>query len=127
VRPPATLGPRGLALWTAITAKRDLDAAGAILVEEACRIADRLEQLDELLRGEIAVWAQITDDYAGGKRTTRVVLDDALGEARQQQNALRQILATLKLGSAEEKATGEVSLVDQLTARRTRRLTAASD
>lgn len=121
VKAPANLGTRGRALWRDVLADTDLDAAGRVLLHEACRMADRLEQLDVLLRGDVATWAVISDEYgAGGKRTTKVVLDDALGEARQQAATLRQLLATLKLGTATERATERGSL-DQLASRRAAR------
>jgi hypothetical protein len=121
---PDGLGERGTALWIDVLAERDLDAAGRVLLAEACRMADRLEQLDRLLRGDIATWAVISDDYgAGGKRRVTVVLDDALGEARQQAATFRQLVATLKLGTAVERQTERGSL-DQLAARRADRRTA---
>jgi hypothetical protein len=123
---PANLGTRGRALWRDVLAERDLDPAGRALLHEACRMADRLEQLDQILRGDIATWAVIADDYAGGKRTTKVVLDDALGEARQQAATFRQLLATLKLGTAVERQTERGSL-DQLAARRADRLAVPQD
>jgi hypothetical protein len=118
---PPHLGARGRALWRDVLAERDLDAAGRVMLHEVCRMADRLEQLDVLLRGDVSAWAVISDEYgAGGKRTTKVVLDDALGEARQQAATLRQLLATLKLGNAVERPTERGSL-DQLASRRAAR------
>lgn len=125
--PPPTLGERGRKVWAAITATHELDPAGRVLAEEACRIADRLESLDAILRGDVDTWAVITDEYtAGGKRTVKVVLDDALGEARQQALAFRALMATLKLGTAAERQTERTSALDQLAARRTERRTATT-
>jgi hypothetical protein len=126
VKPPPNLGPRGRRLWTETLAERDLDPAGRILLHEACRMTDRLEQMDLILRGDASTWAVISDDYAGGKRTTKVVLDDALAEARQQAATLRQLLTTLKLGSAVERPTERGSL-DQLAGRRAARRAGAAD
>lgn len=123
---PAGLAERGTALWIDVLAERELDAAGRVLLAEACRMADRLEQMDRLLRGDIGTWAVISDDYTGGKRTTKVVLDDALGEARQQAATLRALVTSLKLGTAVERQTERGSL-DQLAARRTQRRTASAD
>lgn len=71
---------------------------GLVLLEEACRIVDRLGKLDELLRGDADVWARVmhrtrTDDY-------ELVIDSALIEARQQASVLRQILGGLPLKGA---------------------------
>jgi hypothetical protein len=127
-RPPAGLAARGKALWTDVLAERELDAAGRILLAEACRMADRLEQLDRLLRGDVTTWAVIADDYTQGKtRTTTLVLDDALAEARQQAATLRQLVTTLKLGTAVERSDGKASALDQLAGKRAQRRAAASD
>jgi hypothetical protein len=84
-------------LWADLTAARSFDAAGELLVGEACRVADRLERLDRLLRGDVGDWAQVIDV----RGTVVLVIDSALSEARQQQNALRQLFATLGLAKAE--------------------------
>jgi hypothetical protein len=55
---PDGLAERGTALWIDVLAERELDAAGRVLLAEACRMADRLEQMDRLLRGDIATWAR---------------------------------------------------------------------
>lgn len=94
-RPPAGLGPRGRRLWRDITGEHQLDAMQRVLLEEACRAASRLDILDQLLRGEVDVWATLvhdlrTEDY-------ELKIDGAMAEARQQQNILKQLLASLRL------------------------------
>lgn len=116
-----TFGARGQALWDALTASRDADAAWLVLAEEACRIADRLDRLEALLAGDAREWARIEWESRGDRREIRLVFDDALAEARQQANALRQIVASLKVGTASEKPTGKVSALDQLAAKRSSR------
>jgi hypothetical protein len=115
-----------MAMWESLSAGREFDAAWAVLIEEACRIADRLEKLDLLLRGDVDTWARIEDDYTGGGSHKEIVLvfDDALAEARQQANALRQIVTSLKLGQASEKSTGKRSALDDLAAKRAGRRSA---
>lgn len=95
------LRDRGRALWESLTAARSFDAAGELLAGEACRIADRLERLDRLLRGDAGDWSQIVE--VPGSGTLVLVIDSALSEARQQQNALRQIFATLGLAKAVDQ------------------------
>lgn len=102
-RAPVGLGSRGRNLW------RDLhklgiyfDPAQTVLIAEACRIADRLERLDEILRGDTGTWASLvhdlrTEDY-------ELKIDGAMSEARQQQNVLKQILVALRL---PDGATGK--------------------
>ncbi len=101
-RAPAGLAARGKRLWRDITAAHELDPAQRVVLEEACRTADRLEKLDELLRGEVDVWARLvhdlrTEDY-------ELKIDGALSEARQQQNVLKQLLVSLRL---PDEATGK--------------------
>ena len=88
------LAARGRRLWRALTAGPRPEPETMILIEEACRIADRLDRLDAFLSGESDRWAtfQVDDDSA---RVT-VVIDRALAEARQQQVALKQLLAELR-------------------------------
>lgn len=94
---PAGLGPRGTALWRDVTKGYSLDdkPAELVILEEACRTADRLEKLDELLRGDADTWAKLvhgtqTNDY-------ELKIDGALCEARQQATVLKQLLAALRL------------------------------
>lgn len=113
-------------MWSSLTAGRDFDAAWAVLAEEACRISDRLDKMHALLSGDVAEWARLETDYSGNGRVIRLVFDDALAEARQQANALRQIVTTLKVGHAGEKRTGAVSALDQLAAKRQDRRSASA-
>lgn len=96
--PPLTLGERGQGLWDAVTASHTLSPEQHVTLTEACRCVDRLERLDELLRGETEVWARLLHD----PRTEDYVLriDSALAEARQQQNVLKQLLTALRLPDA---------------------------
>ena len=65
---PEGLGEGGLALWNAVSEAHDLDAVQVVQLTEACRAKDRLDKLDELLRGDIDTWARLvhrarTSDY----------------------------------------------------------------
>lgn len=55
---PARLGRRGAALWVAVTGGVDMRGkpAEVEILLEACRCADRLEKLDELLSGDVETW-----------------------------------------------------------------------
>lgn len=111
-------GARGQRLWDALTSSSDADAAWLVLAEEACRIADRLDRLEALLAGDGKEWARIEFAARSDRKEIRLVFDDALAEARQQANALRQIVTTLGVGRASEKASKELSALDQLAAKR---------
>jgi len=93
VTPPAGLGERGCRLWGELATTTTAPAV-RVLIEEACRIADRLERLDAICRGESDVWARFSVDRDGDEVT--VVIDRALSEARQQALALRQLVADIR-------------------------------
>ncbi len=96
-------------------------------MEEACRIADRLERLDAILRGDSDLWARFSVSQDGDEVT--VVIDRAMAEARQQAVALKQIVTELRQAtSAAQESSGQQqgSLRDQLAERRKTRLADAS-
>lgn len=94
-RVPSGLGTKGRRLWRELRELHEFDPAELVLLEEACRIADRLDRLDALLSGDVEVWLRFRVNDAGDEVT--VVIDSALSEARQQANVLKQIIASLRL------------------------------
>jgi hypothetical protein len=120
-----TLGPRGARLWEKLTATARQDPAALVLIEEACRIADRLDRLDEVLRGTADAWLHLETNEDSG--TVVVVVDRALSEARQQAIALKQIITELRqaAGGAQQPGQGG-GKADELAARRRQRLADAS-
>lgn len=94
---PEGLGSRGSALWLSLGFVEG--TANGVLALEAARSADRLDELDSIIRGGDS---------------------SVLAEARQQQNVLRSMLVTL--AAASEGSVGAVhrpvSTVDEFTARR---------
>jgi hypothetical protein len=64
-----------------------------VLVEEICRLADRLDRLDGILGGRDRAWLSLELDDAG---EVTVVVDKVLSEARQQQMAFKGLLAELR-------------------------------
>lgn len=99
----ATLNRGGRALWDAITAEHDLDPAQQVQLIEACRAKDRLDQLDELLRGDVSTWARLTYKLHSEDKY-ELVVDAALSQANNTANLLKQLLAALRLPDA---ATGK--------------------
>lgn len=88
----STLGPRGMSLWNAYVEL--VDSRGRVLLEEACRTADRLDRLDALLTGRSEEWFRLVE-LRGQDDVLEVQVDNALAEARQQALALRQLLSSL--------------------------------
>lgn len=97
---PRGLGKRGRRLWDEITEAHELDPSQTITLEEACRCADRLDGLDDIISGrgvlELMHFRLKNDDV----QEVTVTVDNVLAEARQQQNILKQLLAALRLPDA---------------------------
>lgn len=91
------LGMKGRRLWSAYELLVD-GVRGLVLLEEACRISDRLDKLDLLLRGDVDTWATLVHDVR--TENYELKIDAALIEARQQASVLRQLMAALPLKGA---------------------------
>lgn len=92
---PPGLGVGGRVLWKAIDADHDLDQMQLVQLHEACRAKDRLDKLDEVLRGDADVWLRLvhnlqTEDY-------ELKIDAALSQANATANLMKQLLAALRL------------------------------
>lgn len=100
-------------MWRESLAIWSLTPAHLVLLEEACRIADRLEWLDSILRaatGEVKADSAQFPDISG-----------LLSESRQQSAALKALLAEIRQGQygaspASVNPTGGAGVAD-LTAR----------
>lgn len=102
---PAGLRERGARLWAAtITEMPGMTVGDLVLLEEACRTADRLDRLDALLHGRDAMWVRLRQARAGEQVT--LVVDQVLTESRQQQAALARMLQQLGRGRRPAPARG---------------------
>lgn len=112
---PEDLRDRGSQFWNEVTEAVELDASGFVLLGEACRIIDRLDRLSGALNGKGRDWLKLSDDIEVVGSTTRiqVVVDGLLSEGRQQQLALKTVLAQLGLGRASEKSSGKKSALQE--------------
>lgn len=105
---PAGLGERGLALWQSMSGK---DVVRNALVLEAARLADRLDELDNIIQGkgvlnlmQFRLHLDEIDDDGDRNINVEVKFAAPLAEARQQAIALSTILT--KLQPAESKSAG---------------------
>lgn len=108
---------RGQRLWRDTTAELpDLGPRERVLLEEACRAADRLEALDQILSGTCDAWTSIEVSDGG---VIKVVINAPLAEARQQQLTLRALLSEIRQSKAGKKSGGETggSALGELAAR----------
>ncbi|GAA4117454.1 hypothetical protein GCM10022215_18130 [Nocardioides fonticola] len=109
------LGPRGARLWSAFG--RALGTPGGEVALEACRIADRLDDLDEVIAGkgvlrlmQFRLGLDFTDDERN-ERTVKVTVEigGVLAEARQQATAFKALVEKLGLDEKAKPSGEEVS------------------
>lgn len=90
--PPAELRTSGRALWRAVLADYDLDAHERTILREACRTADALDGLQELLDTE-----GLMGQTSQGPR-----VHPALVEARQQRMTFARLVAALAIPASDQ-------------------------
>lgn len=116
---------RGQRLWQEMHG--GLGPAQLVLLQEACRIADRLDRLNDHLDGRGWLTFQAGDDLT----EVTVVVDRVLSEARQHAGTLKQLVAELRQsakrpaantpgapGAPSKGAGGIADLTARISARR---------
>lgn len=98
------------------------DPAVSALVEEACRIMDRLDRIHDFETGK-SDWLELLRFRVGDDHETiHVSIDKVVSEARQQAVALKALFAQLGLGRANLDSKPEaVDPVDEIARRRAHR------
>lgn len=96
-------------------AKPGMGPSDRVLLEEACRLLDRLDRFDELLGGEREAWASVKWPYEG--EPAELIVNSVLSEARAHTAELRQVLKALDL-PVPKAATGPKTGLDELRERR---------
>lgn len=96
-RTPTGLSAGGRALWKAVVEAHELDALQRVTLEEACRAKDRLDKLDQLLRGDVDTWTSLLEvpEFDGTVFELRVTQE--LSKANETANLMKQLLAALRL------------------------------
>lgn len=87
-KPPDGLSAPGRALWEALAGSYELAAHELRLLHEACRCADRLDALAEVVAADGPTLVTSKGD---------VIAHPALVESRQQQVVFSRLLASLRL------------------------------
>lgn len=133
-RTPAGLSAGGRSLWKSVTDTHELDAVQEVTLLEACRSKDRLDKLDDVLRGDEETWMRLIKDDRTEYHELKI--DSALASANTTANLLKQLLAALRLPdeagkkpqqrggargayAATPKASGKVSSLDRARAAKT--------
>jgi len=93
--PPAGSGAAGRRLWRSITANYTLSEVEDVLLRQAVRVADHLDDLDVALAADGVL--------IPGRDGDRKV-HPALAEARQQRLVLARLLSALRLPAEESSA-----------------------
>lgn len=133
-RAPVGLQARGRRMWTESLATWSLTPAHIVLLEEACRVADRCELLDKLIRQAVKGprrRAEESGEDPGGPAE----IPSLMAEARAQQSVLKGLLLELRQGqrppgavlSGGSTSTAGGSGVSDLTQRIADRRRQASD
>lgn len=95
---PAGLHARGGRLWDEISEAHDLDPVQRVTLEECCRSADRLDELDSVIQGNgVLELMRFRLRELDDEQSVTISFDNALGEARQQQTVFKQLLVSLRL------------------------------
>ncbi|MFS0718854.1 hypothetical protein ABC337_04975 [Arthrobacter sp. 1P04PC] len=102
---PAGLGERGLAVWEALSGS---DVPRNALVLEAARLADRLDELDNIIQGKgvlnLMQFRLHMEGSEDGEYNVEVKFQHVFSEARQQAIAFSTILSKLAPVESAAKA-----------------------
>lgn len=109
---PPGLGERGQLLWQALSGA---DVSRNVLTLEAARLADRLDELDNIIQGKGVLNLMIFRlDFPDGDDdpfTVEVKFQNVLSEARQQATALAGILTKLAPSESISKPSAGVPAI----------------
>ena len=128
--PSPVFNERGTQLHSALLAMKEFNPAEMVLVVEMCRMADRLEAINELVASKglaNLLHLRRMDDFGeeNGEPVIKVTIDSVLAEGRQLQLAFQRVATTLKLDSGA-MPEAEVDLGDDLAKQRADRIARAA-
>lgn len=92
---PEGLEAGGLRLWAAVSESHELDVAQMVTLAEACRAKDRLDELDEILRGDVDTWVRLVHRPRSGDYV--LLVDDVARLANATADNLKKLLSALRL------------------------------
>ena len=98
---PDYLAAKGSDFWDSATENVKYDAAGYVILENACRTVDIIAKLNAALASKHQDWVELVEESGIADPSVQkilVVVNPLLGEIRQQRLALRQMIAHLRIG-----------------------------
>lgn len=109
------LGRAGAALWSQMSGGTHgkLGPMQRVLLLEACRQVDRLEKLNDILRGDVHTWLTLQlreDEEDEFERTYVVVVSSASEEARRLAGTLKTLISEIRMSG---RAGGALAPPDQ--------------
>lgn len=130
---PVSLGERGLALWLDLS-KGVTDAGRLALITEAARVADRLDELDNIIQGKgvlnLMQFRVLSHEVMEDERNINVEVkfQNVLSEARQQATAFAGLLKSIGMpgDAVAAPVAAPKSPLDELMAKRRDRAGKAS-
>ena len=125
-----TFNERGSELYAGLVGMKEFNPAELVLVVELCRMADRLEAIEDLVaRKGLANLLHLRrmDDFGEeeGEVVIKVTIDGVLAEGRQLQLAFQRAAAALELDTGAVVGA-EVDLGDDLARQRADRIARAA-
>lgn len=122
-RYPAFLRKRGRQMWDDLNEQFEFTPQVRELAVEACRLADRLERMAAMLSSEHTMWFELgePEELKSGETQVHIVVNNVIGEARQNQSALAVLLNKIGVADKATAKTGGESLTDQLARKRKER------
>lgn len=101
----------------ALAVKPGMGPSDLALLDEVCRLLDRLDRYDALICGDVSAWAQV--EWPFEDAPAALVISSVVAEARQTVSELRQSLKALNLPVEAEGAGGaRLSLVEEIRSRK---------
>lgn len=100
-RMPTGLDSGGRTLWRGITEHHELTAAQVVQLTEACRMKDRCDKLDDVLRGDVDTWTRLVVDMQSDGSVYELRITNALTKANDTANSMKQLIAALRLPDVE--------------------------
>lgn len=106
---PEGLAVGGRELWDAITEQHELDAVQLVQLTEACRMKDRLDDMDRVIQGKgvlnlMQLRLEIDGMLEDPAATITIQVAPVIDKANSTANTMKQLLAAMRL---PDLATGQ--------------------